>query len=60
MSIIKCAKTCKYQKDGYCGLDTVGKITNTLGGCPYYLAENRFNSTTQRSSGNNFNIEFNG
>ncbi len=44
MSIIQCAKQCKHQKDGYCHLEKISVITNSLGGCPHFLAKGSCNS----------------
>ncbi len=37
MGIIECAQNCKYQKDGYCLLETFGKVNTSDGGCPHFL-----------------------
>lgn len=34
--MIPCAEKCQYQKDGYCGLESVTAVSNTNGGCAYY------------------------
>ena len=37
MNLIPCAKKCAHQSEGYCGLETTSAVTNTAGGCPYFL-----------------------
>lgn len=37
MNLIPCARPCSHQQDGYCGLETTSAVTNTAGGCPYFL-----------------------
>lgn len=37
MNLIPCALACRHQKDGYCGLETTAAVTNTAGGCPYFI-----------------------
>ena len=38
MGIIECAETCKFQKDGYCQLETLSKVNTSSGGCPHYIS----------------------
>ncbi len=41
MNLITCSADCKYQQDGYCGLDVPGAVTNvTHPGCVHYLPRN--------------------
>ena len=38
MNLIACSADCKYQQDGYCGLDSPGTVTNlTHPGCVHYI-----------------------
>lgn len=37
ISLIPCAKDCEYQTDGICGLESCAPVTNSAGGCPYYI-----------------------
>lgn len=37
MNLIPCALDCDHQKEGYCGLETTSAVTNTAGGCPYFV-----------------------
>lgn len=37
MNLIPCALECRHQKEGYCGLETTAAVTNTAGGCPYFV-----------------------
>lgn len=55
MSMIQCAKPCIYQKDGYCHLDNTAPVTNTCGGCAYFLAEDRADCTFEASDRNSLN-----
>ena len=36
MNLIQCAFDCKYQKDGYCSLETVGPVNSINNSCPHY------------------------
>lgn len=38
MGIIECAENCKFQKDGYCSLETLSKVNSSSGGCPHYIS----------------------
>ena len=57
MSFIQCAKPCKYQSDGYCSMDVIGKITNTEGGCPHYVSKDSNDSLSEISNGMELNSE---
>ena len=38
MSLITCSAKCKYQKEGYCSLDTPSNVTNTNNiGCAHFV-----------------------
>ena len=37
MGIIQCAENCKYQNDGYCGLDKCSNINSLNNPCPYFV-----------------------
>ncbi|MCI8360552.1 MAG: hypothetical protein HFE86_04340 [Clostridiales bacterium] len=37
MNLIPCARPCSHQQEGYCGLETTSAVTNTAGGCPYFV-----------------------
>ena len=37
MAIIPCAEKCRYQKDGYCGLEQCAAVNSAAGGCPYFV-----------------------
>lgn len=36
MNLIHCALNCKYQKDGYCGLERPEAVNLTSNDCPYF------------------------
>ena len=38
MGIIQCAEKCRFQKDGYCGLDRCCTVNSVSGSCPYFIA----------------------
>ena len=57
MSFIQCAKPCVYQSDGYCGMDVIGKITNTEGGCPHYISKDSKDSLPEISHGEKLDTE---
>lgn len=40
MSLIQCSCNCKYQHDGYCGLDSTAEITNSVNskGCLHFVS----------------------
>lgn len=57
MSIIQCANQCKHQKDGYCQLDKISVITNSLGGCPHFLAKSGSNSLFKTANTKEFDGE---
>jgi len=57
MSIIQCAKNCQHQENGYCMLEKISVITNTLGGCPHYLLKDLDNSVSKTSNGHQFDTE---
>lgn len=44
MNLIKCARNCKYQAEGFCCHDDCGEVKCVNGGCPYYEK----NSPTQK------------
>lgn len=39
MGIIPCDLNCKYQKEGYCTLESIEKVTNSIvaQGCAHYI-----------------------
>lgn len=37
MGIIQCAASCKYQKDGYCELETCSTVNSVGGICPHFI-----------------------
>ncbi len=37
MAIIPCAEKCRYQKDGYCGLEQCAAVNSAAGVCPYFV-----------------------
>ncbi len=36
MILIPCDAECRHQKEGYCCLEHISKVTNSEGGCAYY------------------------
>ena len=43
MGIIQCAENCRYQRDGYCGLEGISVVNSVTGGCPYYIGNLLYN-----------------
>lgn len=58
MSIIKCAKNCKRQKDGYCMLEKMSTVTNVSGGCPHFLAKDSGDSPLKTADGHKLDINY--
>ena len=56
MSLIQCDEPCKFQKDGYCRLDSMAKIGTAESRCPYYrpLSDNKGNGLFEASDGYQF------
>jgi hypothetical protein len=50
MNLIKCARNCEYQLDGYCCRDESGEVKNPFGGCPYFETKNPLHSFEQSGS----------
>lgn len=38
MTLIPCDSDCKYQKEGYCTLDSPGAVSNNMTGCVHYIS----------------------
>ncbi len=36
MKIIQCILDCKYQRDGYCGLEAISTVNSLKSECPHY------------------------
>ena len=36
MSLIQCDEPCKFQKDGYCRLDSLARISGAQSSCAYF------------------------
>ena len=36
MKMIQCILDCKYQRDGYCGLETISTVNSLKSECPHY------------------------
>lgn len=43
MNLIHCALNCKYQKDGYCGLESPKSVNLTSSDCPYFKSTDNGN-----------------
>ena len=45
MNLIPCSEQCKHQKEGYCGFDEAGVISQQLGtgltGCVYFAGKDK-------------------
>ena len=37
MNLLPCAKTCRFQKDGYCTMEGTQPIRQSFGDCPYFF-----------------------
>ena len=56
MSLIQCALGCRYQKDGYCFLDTPEQICSPYEKCPYLKkSEHISDSLMQITDADNLN-----
>lgn len=53
MGIIQCAKHCKFQLDGYCGLERPSIVTVVDDDCPYF--SELFNKSNSLAQANNPN-----
>ncbi|MFY9198246.1 MAG: hypothetical protein WBK75_02360 [Acutalibacteraceae bacterium] len=55
MGIISCNSDCKYQKDGYCTLDSIEKINNSTvsQGCAYYINIKEIKESSEKDELNN-------
>lgn len=55
MGIILCNSDCKYQKDGYCTLESIEKINNSVvsQGCAYYINIKEINENLENDELNN-------
>jgi len=54
MGIIPCDSDCKYQKDGYCTLESVEKVNNSViaQGCAHYIDVKERNNINNDKSNN--------
>ena len=43
MGIIQCAEECKFQSDGYCGLDKLSTVGLVQNGCPHFVPTLAYN-----------------
>ena len=58
MSLIPCPQNCKYQKEGYCFLDTCAEIKEHENNCPYFTKRlsDKIDSLSNISDRNQFDI----
>ena len=54
VGIIPCAEKCAYQKDGYCFLESAGKINSVNSVCPYYKSADKVYGVLKTSYGDEF------
>ena len=49
MGIIPCDSNCKYQKDGYCMLESIEKVNNCVisQGCAYFVENDKNENSTK-------------
>ncbi len=55
MGLISCNSDCKYQKDGYCELESIEKINNSIiaQGCAYYINSKESEENVDKSKSDN-------
>ncbi len=44
MGIIQCSEECKFQIDGYCGLEKCSTVSSIFSECPYLLPRSADNA----------------
>lgn len=56
MNLIQCASNCVYQKDGYCGLETVSPVNSINTECPHFK-ENKKSLNKRKCFANTSNAD---
>lgn len=56
MGIIPCALKCRYQYDGYCGLESCTTAGENGHICPYFKSPDKIDSLSEASDGGNCDV----